>query len=363
MRRLDPRGFKVSTAGLSAALTPGQAGGPLATFASGAVALASAIVVTSIGLVLLGADPFEAFDAMIQGSLGSRTALTQTLVVTTPLILTGLAAAVPFSARIFNVGAEGQLAAGAVAATAIAFWFASAPAWLIVILAILAGIAGGAIWGLFAGALRAYAQANEVIVTLMLNFVGLLLASYAITGAWADPAAPTTRAFPDGVRLPIVWPETLVNLGILLAVVAAVVAAVVMARTKLGFGIRATGFNEDAARLGGFEIRATVMAVLVMGGAFAGLAGAIEVIGKHQALVPNVSANYGFVGIAVALVARLSPLWVVPSAFFFAAISVGANALPATAGISTAASLVVLGVFVLALLAMRLIRISYPEVR
>jgi simple sugar transport system permease protein len=362
MRRLSFGNAQVSRGSVTDALT-GSNEGPLRGLLSGVLALIIALFVTGLVMLALGADPIEAFDGMINGSVGSRPAFAQTLLATAPLILTGLAAAIPFSARIFNVGGEGQLVAGAVGATAMGFWFSSLAAPALVVLAIVGGIVGGAIWGLIAGALRAFFQANEVIVTLMLNFIALLVADYAINSSWADPVSPQTRPLPGGVDLPIIWSDTLVNLGIVLAVVAAIVGFFLMRRTPLGFGITATGYNPAAARIKGYEIGMVTLAVLAIGGAFAGLAGAVEVLGKHHALVPNLSSTYGYTGIAVALVARLNPLWLIPSAFFFAAINAGSNTLQATAGVSTAASLVVQAVFVLSLLALRVIRISYPEVR
>jgi simple sugar transport system permease protein len=300
---------------------------------------------------------------MINGSVGNKIAFGQTLLVTAPLILCGLAAAIPFSARVFNVGGDGQLTAGAVGATAVAFWAHDVDAPLLVVLYMLGGALAGTFWGGIAGALKAYASANEVIVTLMLNFVAALLATYAIGSSWRDPVTPQTRHLPAGVDLPALWSGSAANIGVILAVVAAVIGLVLLFRTRLGFGIRATGFNPAAARLGGFRISGITVGVLAIAGAFAGFGGAIEVVGNHQALVENVSNGYGFTGIAVALVARLNPLAVVPVGFCFAAVIVGSNTLPATTGVSSSASLIVLAVFVLALLAMRVIRISYPEIR
>jgi len=337
--------------------------GTLRTVRDVAIATLIAVGLTAIFLALLGADPVEALGGMVDGALGDRAALGQTLLATTPLVLTGLAAAVPLSARVFNVGAEGQLIAGAVAAAAAAFWLPQVQPGMLVVLCMLAGIAGGGLWGLVPGVLKARTGANEVIVTLMLNFVAALLAAYVIAGPWSDPIAPQTRPLPAGVELPALIGGTAAKVGVLIAVAAAVLAFLILRRTRLGFAIRATGMNPSAARLGGFRIEHLTVVVLVLAGAFAGLAGAIEVVGNHQALVNGIASTYGFNGIAVALVARLLPLAIVPIAFLFAAVTVGANTLPATTGVSTAASLLVLAVFVLALLGLRVIRVTYPEVR
>lgn len=355
------RSFKPATAPGARAIAGLVTRGSATSALSVAAALIIALATTAIVLLVLGADPIVAFDGIVTGAFGSRQAITQTLLVTTPLALCALAAAVPFSARVINVGGDGQLLAGAVGATAVGFWLSGAPAGLLVVLGCAAGLACGAAWALVAGALKALLNANEVIVTLMLNFIALLVVDAAISGAWADPIAPQTRPLPAGMELPTIWSGSSLNLGIAIAVVAAVVAWVLMRRSALGFGIRVTGLNPSAARLRGYEIRRITLAVFAIGGAFAGLAGSIEVIGKHQALVGGISANFGFMGVALALVARLSPLWTLPVALLFAAVSSGSNTLQATVGVSTSASLVVLSSFVLALLALGVIRTSRGE--
>lgn len=327
------------------------------------IALAISVLILTAFLLALGADPLDAYNGMVKNSIGGTHALAQTLSVTTPLVLAGLAATIPFAARIFNIGGAGQLIMGAVGATVVAFWLSDLPPSLIVVIGLGAGSLFGALWGLIAGALKAYTGANEVIITLMQNFIAALVASYVIASSWADKIAPQTQQFPSGVELPNLWPGTVANIGILLALAAAVIAFLLLYRTPLGFGIRATGFNPWAARLAGYRVPVVTMAVLAIGGAFAGLAGSIEAIGTQHALVTGIDADYGFTGIAVALVARLHPLWVFPAGFFFAAITVGANSLPATTGISASAALLVLAVFVISLLALRLIRVAYPEVK
>jgi simple sugar transport system permease protein len=361
--RVRIAGTQLSLGPASEALAPGRHAALAGTLVRVLVAIVAALGVMSVFLLILGASVGDAFRGMVHGSLGDSAAIGQTLLVTVPLAFCGLAAAIPFSARVFNVGGDGQLTAGAVGATAVAFWAHGAAAPLLVVLCMLGGMVAGGAWGLIAGAMKAVASANEVIVTLMLNFVAALLAGYVIRSSWADPIAPQTRNVPDGVTLPVILSNTVANLGVLIAIAAAGVGFVLLFRTRLGFGIRATGFNPPAARLSGFEVRRVTVMVLAIAGAFAGLGGAVEVVGNHHALVNNISSSYGFSGIAVALVARLNPLGVLPVAFLFAAITVGANTLPATTGVSTASSLIVLAAFVLALLALRVIRISYPEIK
>lgn len=326
------------------------------------LSLIAAIVLTGLVMRLLGANPIQAYQGLLSGALGSVYNIGLTLMVATPLILTGMAAAIPFSARLWNVGGEGQLYAGAVASVLVALTFVHLPAPLLAVLAIVCGILAGAVWAMIAGLLRILVDANEVIVTLMLNFIALNAADYVITGPWAQNVSPQTRNIPKGVTLANIWPGTSVNLGLVLAVICAVLAFILMRNTALGLSIRATGFNSRASRLAGFSITRITLAAFGVAGACAGLAGAIEVVGVYHALVPDLSANYGYIGIAVALLARLNPLWIIPSAIFFAAVTVGGNNLTATSGISTSTSLIIEAIFVILLLAFHVVRLQRARV-
>jgi simple sugar transport system permease protein len=327
------------------------------------LAIFVALALLTVFFLALGADPVIAFEGMWKGAFGSNVSFGQTLLVTAPLIFCALAAAVPLAARIFNVGGEGQLLVGAVGATAVAFWAPGLPGPALIVACLVGALLGGTLWAGIAGVLRAYASANEVIVTLMLNFIAALLANYAINSSWSDPIAPQTKPLPEGSELPTILGNSGANIGILIAIAAAVLAALLLFRTRLGFGVRATGLSPSAARLAGFGAAFTTLVAFGLAGAFAGIGGAVEVLGNHHSLVEGIASTYGFTGIAVALVARLNPLGAIPVAFLFAAITVGSNTLPATTGISSSASLIVVAVFVLALLGLRVIRVSYPEVK
>ena len=346
---------------VSAVLLSSQRSRTGAELGLGLMSLILAFVLTAIILLAMGANPLNSFAAIAYGALGNAYNLSQTAMVMAPLMLTGLAAAIPFSARIWNIGGEGQLYAGAVASVLFALTFGNAPGPILAVLSLLAGVLAGAAWGLIAAGLRVWRGANEVIVTLMLNFIALLLADYVITGPWAQGQEPQTRNIPAGVGLASLWPGSFVNLSPVLAFIALVIAWLVMNRTALGFAVRAVGLNAKVARLSGFSISGITLAAFGMGGACAGLAGAILVVGVQHALVPGISPNYGYTGVAVALIARLNPLWILPSAALFAIINVGGNNLPAATGISTSASFVIEAAFVILLLALRVLRFTYPE--
>jgi ABC-type uncharacterized transport system permease subunit len=329
--------------------------------ALGVLSLLAAFLLTAVVLLVLRTNPLGVFGAILYGALGNSYNLSQTVMVMAPLMLTGLAASIPFSARLWNVGGEGQLYLGAVAAVLVALTFVHVPGPLLTLAAVATGVAAGALWGLVAAALKVLRGANEVIVTLMLNFVALLVADYVITGPWAQGQQPQTRNVPGGVDLAALWPGSFVNLSPILALGAVVLAYLIMTRTSLGFGIRAFGFNAAAARMAGFDPRRIVLSAFALGGACAGLAGAILVVGVQHALLPNISAQYGYTGIAVALIAKLRPLWIIPAALLFAVIDVGGSSLPAVTGVSTSSSFVIEATFVILLLAFRVLRFSYPE--
>ncbi len=329
--------------------------------ALGVGSLAATFLLVAVILLVLGANPISAYEAILYGSLGDVYNMSQTAMVMAPLMLTGLAASIPFSARLWNVGGAGQLYAGAVAAVLVALTFTDVPGPILTVVALACGSVAGAMWGGLAAILKVFTGANEVIVTFMLNFVALLLADYVITGPWAQGAQPQTRSVPVGVDLLALWPGSFINLSPVLAIVAVVVAYTVMTRTTLGFGIKAYGLGAKATRLAGFNVSQIILSAFTLGGACAGLAGAILVVGVQHALVPDIAAQYGYTGIAVALIAKLNPLWIIPSAALFAIIDVGGSNLPATIGVSTSASFVIEAAFVILLLGFRLLRFTYPE--
>lgn len=319
------------------------------------------LIVIAILVSLLGADPIVAAEALIQGSVGSPASLGQTVMLGSVLSLTALAALIPFTARMWNVGGEGQLYVGAVAACAIAFSFEGIPGWLAVVLLLIAGSVAGALWGAIPGVLKAMAGANEVITSLMLQFVAALLAVYASTTIWPSGIDVSTRELPDSALLPVLDSASGITLGAPIAVVVVAAGWVLMFRSSLGFQVRAVGFNARAAALNGIAVKRIQISSFVIGGACAGLAGAILVAGIYGALISGSAAGFGFLGIAVALVARLSPARVIPTAFVFAALHAGGNSLEVEAGISSAVGEVLVGVIVVMMLAFGVVRLRYPE--
>jgi ABC-type uncharacterized transport system permease subunit len=331
--------------------------------AAGTIA-AVALSIAAIAAVLagLGANPWSASRAMVSGALGNKFNFGQTVMIASLLILTGLAAAIPFSARLWNIGAEGQMYFGAFVVAGLGLTLPSSwPAWLLCSVLVLSSLLAGAVWGLVPGILKATINANEVIVSLMMTFIAINVADYGITALWPQGASPQTDYLPRHALLPNIWSGTLVTAGALLALAAAVVAWIVMKRTSLGFEIRAIGLNAQAARMNGMRVGRIAVVAFAIGGAFAGLAGGINVLGMNGALVSGFSGNFGYLGIAVALVARLNPAAVVPSALLFAILRVGSNGLQVQTGLSPDVGEILVATFVILLLVFKVIRLRYAE--
>jgi ABC-type uncharacterized transport system permease subunit len=325
------------------------------------IALAATLLIFSALIAALGVNPLDAFDAFYSGAFGNKFNFGQTVMIASVLACTGLAAAIPFQAHLWNVGGEGQLWAGAVAAVSLALVLPDGLAgWQAITLAVLGAILAGAFWGFIPGILKATVNANEVITALMLVFIAIILGNYTITTLFPSETNQT-EPVPFDRLLGNIWPGTLVTSGALLAAGGVVVAIILMSGTSLGFQIRAVGLNRDTARISGMRTGRVITLAFVIGGAFGGLAGAIAVLGINGALVSGFSANFGFLGIAVALVARLKPWWIVPSALLFAALRTGSNGLQAQTGISATVGEILVTVLVVLLLALGVIRLRYAE--
>jgi simple sugar transport system permease protein len=316
---------------------------------AGAVGVVALLLLVTL-LALGGYDVPQALAALWRGSLGSSYALfSATLVRATPLLLAGLAVALAFRAGVWNIGAEGQLLAGATAAIAVSALSLPGPLRLALAL-IAAAIAGGA-WALPAALLRRRGVL-EVISTIMLNFVALNLVGYLVRGPLQEP----THAYPQSVtidvaaRLPRV-PGSRLHLGVLVALLAALALGIVLRRSAWGFRVRALGANARAAASAGrIDVARVALEAFLVSGALAGLAGGIEATGVTYALYEGISPGYGYTAIAVALLARLDPLLVAPSALLFGALEAGATAMQRDAGVPAAFVTVVEGSLVLLVL-------------
>ncbi|MGF1622955.1 MAG: ABC transporter permease [Rhodomicrobiaceae bacterium] len=300
---------------------------------SGLAALVLALAILSA----TGAPIGSAVQLLVTGAAGSVFALTETLTRATPLILTGLAVAVAFRARLWNIGAEGQLYAGALAAVAVGSGAIDAPSYILLPLVMLAGAAAGALLLLGPVLLKTRRSVDEVVTTLLLNFVVLLFVQMMLEGALKDPMGmgwPQSAPIVDEGTLPALIPQMRLHAGLILALVAAVVIHIMQRHTALGLEMRAVGGNAAAARFAGISVSGTLVITGLISGALAGLAGASEVAGLKGYLTSDLSPGFGYAGIVVAMLAQLNALAVVPSAIFIAAVFVGADSMSRSLGVS-----------------------------
>ena len=332
--------------------------------AAGAVVLG--LLALAAGLQLAGYDAGAALAAMWRGAFGSWYALTSaTLVRAVPLVVIGLGIALAFRAGAFNIGAEGQFYAGAIAATWIGLHAEALPAPLALAAAGAGAAAAGAVWVALPVLLRSRYGVTEVISTLVLNFVAESLVSLVVQGPLQERQGiyPQSDMIAASTRLPLL-PGTRLHAGILLAVAGAVVLWYLFGRTLWGFRLRAVGAGPRAAELSGRIDPARVVAVALLGsGAIAGLAGGVEVTGVSYALFQNLSPGYGFTAIAVALLARLDPLGVVAAGVLFGALEAGAGAMQRDAGVPAVAVYVVEAVIIVVVLLAEAGRRASPGAR
>ena len=308
------------------------------------LAAIAATLVLAAGLIAWAGAPIgAAYVALIDGAWGSAFAISETFTRATPLTLTGLSAAVAFRARLFNIGAEGQLYLGALAAVAVAgqhpgLEAMALPAPLMTALMVAAGALAGALWLLGPALLKTRLGVDEVVTTLLMNFIALLLVSMLLDGAMKDPLA---MGWPQSVAL---WPEvefgrllerSRVHMGLVGAVLLAVLLWVIDRYTTLGLGLRAVGANARAAAFAGLPVGRLTVLTALMSGALAGLAGVGEVAGRTSYLTLDMSPGYGYGGIVIAMLAGLHPLGVVAAAVFVASVLVGADAMSRTLGVPT----------------------------
>jgi len=308
---------------------------------------AVALCATALLLMALGVPAGPALAALVAGSMGSTAAWTATLLKTTPLLLTGLAVALSFRCGVWNIGAEGQLLAGALGATLVATrLLVLAPAPLLIPMLLLGGALAGAIVGALAGLLRATRGVNEVISTILLNFVAIQLVALAVHGPLQEAAGayPQSDLFPAAARLPA-WGR--LHGGVALAVSLVFATQWLLFRTPTGFRLRAVGLSARAARFAGISSTREALLAITLAGAIAGLAGALEVAGVTGRLYEGLSPGTGYTAIAVALLARTHPLAVLPAALFFGILEAGGGAMQRQAGVPSVVTQLVQGLVVL----------------
>jgi general nucleoside transport system permease protein len=285
-----------------------------------AASVFAAFVVTGVLVWIAGAEPLSAFYVIGQGAFGNLYVTGGTLVKATTLSLAGLAVGFAYRAGLLNIGAEGQLQIGAAAAAGVAI-YVPAPGAALMILSVLAGFVGGALWSAIAGVLRAIFKSNEIVTTLMLNYVAVLIVGYLVTGPMLARGATfrTSERIPAAAELPILISGTPVHAGLLIAVAAALLTWFLLSRTNTGFILRAMGHNPNAVRSMGWRVDHFIVVAMTISGGLAGLAGAGEVLGVHHRLLDGFSPGYGYLAIGVTFLANHNPFVTLLSGVFFGA--------------------------------------------
>ena len=325
----------------------------LAATARPLTALALAAVIISLVLTALGASPLAVAADLWQGAFGNWLAATDSLVKATPLVFTGLAIAIAFQGGLWNIGADGQLIVGAMAAGALGTTLRGWPHSLAIMAMLTAGAAGGALWGGLAGWLRARREVNEVISTIMLNFVAAQLLSWAVHGPLMEPsrALPQSVVIAPNAQLAFHFEPSRLNLGMIVALVLAVLCHLGLFHSAAGFELRALGRNRRASAFFGIPIRRLTVLAMALSGALAGLGGAVQVSAITHRLFETMSPGWGYEAIAVALVARLNPLAIVPAAILFGALDNGSQAMQRSDAVSPVLVNVIQGMVIMILVA------------
>ncbi|MCP4765016.1 MAG: ABC transporter permease [Gammaproteobacteria bacterium] len=316
-------------------------------------AVFAALVLCSVLIIWAGVPVLEAYALLFKGAFGSAFALKETFTRSIPLIFTGLAVAVAFRSKFYNIGAEGQLYAGALATAYFGTGLVSLPTYLMVPFLLLVGALAGGLLLLVPVLLKTRLKVDEVVTTLLLNFVVLLVVSYLIEGPWRDPMAmgwPQTASIIDEGVLPTLMTKGRLHAGLIVAIIASVLIWAMMRFTVLGYEIKAVGFNAKGAEFSGVNVNRTVVFTALISGGLAGIAGVSEVAGLKGYLTLDLSPGFGYTGVAVAMLAQLHPLAVIPAALFLSAIYVGADSMSRAVNIPTYIADVLVGVSVLAIL-------------
>ena len=322
-------------------------------FQVGAVVLA--LLFTTAVLLIADAPPLKAYWNILLGAFGSVDSLSNVVVAWVPLLLTSAGVLVTFTAGLWNIGIEGQITLGAIFTTWVLRLLqdSALPAGVVIVLGLLAGVIGGMLWGALAGALKTFGGVNEIFGGLGLNFVASALTIYLIFGPWKRPGIGSmsgTQPFPDQFSLPMVGDLRMSFWSLGISLVGILLVYLLLTGTHFGLKLKAVGKNNKAAFVLGIPTSRYMMVAFLICGAFAGMAGALQVVGVFHRLVPSISSGYGYLGLLVAMLVNYGATWVAPVAFFFAALNLGSIQLPIVLKLDSSLAGVLQGALVLSVL-------------
>ncbi len=322
------------------------------------VSVIIALLIASVIIILIGKNPIYAYGVMLKGAFGSKAAIANTIIKTTPLILTGLAVGFGFRAGVFNIGAEGQMTMGAIMATVVAINLGSFPPFIAISLTLLTGALVGAGWAAIAGYLKAKTGAHEVVTTIMLNWIALYISSYMVQDPLAvGSGTPKSPEIASSAKLPPLLSVGAIEMtsGIIISIVAAILLYVLLEKTTTGYEVKAAGFNPYAAEYGGISISKNVTMSMAISGALAGLAGALELMGVHHRFLGTLSGGKGFDGISIALIGQNHPIGIIFAALLMASLRTGSNEMQFV-GVPKHIVMIVQGIIIFLVAADRIVR-------
>ncbi|WP_050779966.1 ABC transporter permease [Crocosphaera chwakensis] len=307
------------------------------------------LIVGAILIILIGENPLAAYKILFQESLFNYYGFANTLTKTSPLLLASLGILIALKGGQFNIGGEGQIYLGALGSTLVGLFINNLPSLLHIIFALTAAFLFGALWGIISGYLKAYRGINEVITTLLLNYIGINLISYLVHYPLADTNAPSAYSplIAESAKLPILLPKTLAHAGIFIGILAMVFVGILLQKTIIGYQIEVVGLNPKAATYGGISVSKIILVVMGLSGGLCGLAGATEVIGLKYRLFENFSPGYGFNAIAIAFLSRGNIVGVLITSLFFGALLSGANVMQRSAEVPTTIVTIIQGLTLL----------------
>ncbi len=316
------------------------------------LAILFALLLSSGLIAAVGANPSVAFQALLTGAFGNANNLAESLLKATPLLFAALGICAAFQCRIWNIGAEGQLYIGALAATITGVYLPFSSSLIVIPSLMLASFLAGGCWAVIPGWLKSHFGVSEIISTIMMNYIAIFLISYSIHHPLRDPQGylPQSPPIRDAALLPTLIPKTRLHFGIVLAIAGAILLSAIFRKTTLGYQMRVVGRNPLAARYGGMNVRGIILTSMLISGGFAGLAGMGEIAGVHHRLLENISSGYGYTAIVIALLSYLHPLAVIVVSILFAGLIVGADSMQRIAGLPAALTFVVQGLVVLCVL-------------
>lgn len=325
------------------------------------VALLLAFAILSILLLWQGFSPVAVVVELFRGAFGGMQNFASSLVLATPLILGGLGIAISFRCGIFNIGGEGQVYLGALAGTMVGVYFGHLPGVVLIPLCLLASMLAGGLWALIPGYLKIKKGFNEVITSVLLNYVGVNFVNYTLASFFKDDTKLNHQspAIGEGARLTKLVPGSELNTSFIIALVIAVLVYFVFNKTDWGFKLRAVGLNNEAARTSGVNIRAYLLVAIIASGAFIGLAGSAQVMGYQYVLMQNFSPNTGYDVIAVALMGNLHPFGVVVSAIFMGALRNGTTVMQIMMGVPVTILGIIQGIVILCIVGFSHARIDF----